>query len=197
MSRFEHVGDARYSRELLMLSSTRVSTARMKEITMTARLSLASSLALLLFGTACGDDTTGTGGSASGGGPAEGGAAPQAGNGPQGGETPGGGAPGQGGMGGTPVADSEPMGIDCSDTCPSFEGRTYVCTFLPGFPTTVGYCSVECTADGPTCPDTEPGEVYCNPDVGSCVIGCPFDVCPNDMSCTFNFDNEPACEPTP
>ena len=87
------------------------------------------------------------------------------------------------------------MGIDCTDECPSFEGRTYVCTFLPGFSTTLGYCSTECTSEGPVCPDTEPGEVYCNTDVGSCVIGCPFDACPNDMDCTFNFNGEPACEP--
>jgi hypothetical protein len=91
-----------------------------------------------------------------------------------------------------------PMGMDCTDACPSFEGRDYVCTFLPGFPTTLGYCSLECTTGDPTaCVDTEPGEVYCNSDVGRCVIGCPFSGCPNDMECTFHFNDEPACEPTP
>lgn len=161
---------------------------------MSSRPSFVTTLAFSFLLAACGDDTSASGGSPSGGSPAEGGsggAAPEGGQAPQGGETA------QGGMGGAPVADSEPMGIDCIDECPSFEGRTYVCTFLDGFPTTVGYCSVECTSDGPPCPDTEPGEVYCNPDVGRCVIGCPFDGCPNDMDCTFDFNDEPACEPVP
>lgn len=157
-------------------------------------LSLSPVLPIVFVAVACGDDTS------SGGGPGEGG---NGGDPSQGGETTQGGSPSQGGdtaqggMGGAPVADSEPLGMDCTDECPTFEGRTYVCTFLEGFPTRVGYCSLDCSGEGTLCPDTEPGEVYCNADVGRCVIGCPFDGCPNDMECTFNFNNEPACEPTP
>jgi len=164
---------------------------------MSSANSTAALLAVLLSVAACGDDTSGSGATAAGGSPAQGGDTSQGGDAPQGGDTSQGGDAPQGGMGGAPVAASEPLGIDCTDECPSFEGRTYVCTFLPGFSTTLGYCSVACTPDGAVCPDTEPGEVYCNADVGACVIGCPFDGCPNDMDCTFNFDDQPACEPVP
>lgn len=95
-------------------------------------------------------------------------------------------------------ATSEPMGIDCTDTCPSYMGRDYVCTFLPGFSTTLGYCSLECTTGDPTaCVDTEPGEVYCNATVGRCIIGCPFAGCPHGMECSFEFKDQPACMPVP
>lgn len=152
-------------------------------------------VALFIGTVACGDDGTGSGGSSSGGSSSGGESAGGESNG--GGTTGGAGGMASGGAGGM-VAASEPMGIDCTDTCPSFEGRTYVCTFLPGFPANLGYCSLECSAAAPTgCIDTEPGEVYCNADAGRCVIGCPFDACPNGMDCSFDFNNEPACKPTP
>jgi hypothetical protein len=158
------------------------------------RPSFASFVAVALV-VGCGDDgTTGTG---AGGGASSSGGSDTGGN--SGGNQAGGagGAATSGGSGGAVIV-GEPMGADCTDTCPSYQGRNYVCTFLPGFPTTLGYCSLACTGGSPDeCVDTEPGEVYCNTTVGRCIIGCPFDGCPNGMECSFDFNQEPACKPVP